>query len=126
MKQDGRMDLRVINDKDCKMISEPGDICPHSLEGILTLIGKSWNILILGTLGNHLRLRFNELLDKLGRISPKTLTSRLRELELSNLINRQAYAEIPPRVEYSLTEKGKELFSYLIPIMKWAQSLDHI
>lgn len=107
------------------MIKEPGDICPHSLEGVLKFIGKSWNIMILGTIGNHMKLRFNELMSKLGNISPKTLTSRLKELENIELINRVAYAEIPPRVEYSLTKKGRELFQHLIPIMQWAQSIDH-
>jgi len=118
-----RPELVVLSD--CKMVNAPGDICPHTLEGILKFIGKSWNIMILGTLGNHIKLRFNELHEKLGKISPKTLAARLRELEIIDLIVREAFAEIPPRVEYSLSDKGRELFTHLIPIMKWSLLIDH-
>ncbi len=118
-----RIELSVISN--CKMINDPRDICPHTLEGVLRFIGKSWNIMILGTLGNYSILRFNELQDKLGKISPKTLSSRLKELADVDLIKREVFAEIPPRVEYSLTKNGGELFHYLIPLMQWAQSIDH-
>lgn len=108
------------------MINEDGDICPCSLEGTLKFLGKSWNIMIIGTIGNHHKLRFNELMDKLGKISPKTLASRLKELKDTGLIDRHAFAEIPPRVEYNLTTRGNELYEHLIPIMKWAQNFDHL
>lgn len=54
--------------------------------------------------------RFGELLEALGNVSPKTLSQRLKMLEEVKLVTRQAYAEIPPRVEYRLTEKGQALF----------------
>jgi DNA-binding HxlR family transcriptional regulator len=72
------------------------------------LEGK-WTILIFRDLLNRRVVRFNELRKSLGTISPKTLTERLVELEDQGFIHRKIYAEVPPRVEYSLTEKGKGL-----------------
>jgi len=58
----------------------------------------------------------------LNGISPKTLTDRLKELKKSGLINREIFAEIPPRVEYSLTQDGIELRDLMIPLMEWASN----
>jgi len=80
--------------------------CP--IQFMLDLIGSKWAILILRELFMGDR-RTHELLTALPGISSKTLTQRLRELENQGLISRQVYAEIPPRVEYSLTSKGREL-----------------
>lgn len=63
-------------------------------------------------------LRFNEIKQRLEGVSPRTLAKRLKQLENIKLINRMAYAEIPPRVEYSLTERGKELAFILNDIWK--------
>jgi DNA-binding HxlR family transcriptional regulator len=88
-------------------------MCP--IEFILDLIGTKWSISILRELfrGNQ---RTHELLEALPGISTKTLTVRLRELEKHGLIHRRVYAEIPPRVEYSLTEKGLELQPVLVAL----------
>jgi DNA-binding HxlR family transcriptional regulator len=67
-------------------------------------------------------LRYNEILVKLGSISPKSLADRLKDLERARLIKREAFAEIPPRVEYSLTKDGVELRNKMMPLMKWASS----
>lgn len=80
--------------------------CP--IQFTLDLIGTKWSILILRELFRGDR-RTHEFLDSLPGISSKTLTMRLRELEAYGLVDRKVYAEIPPRVEYSLTEKGREL-----------------
>ncbi|MDJ0270507.1 MAG: helix-turn-helix transcriptional regulator [Aigarchaeota archaeon] len=109
----------------CSMVKKPGDLCPCSLEGVMSIIGKKWSILIIGTLGNHRRLRYNELQEKLGKISPKTLTARLKELESIGLVGRQSFNEIPPRVEYFLTEEGEKLFNSLLPLIRWAIERDH-
>lgn len=61
---------------------------------------------------------------KLDGISPKTLADRLKELEDANIIKREAFAEIPPRVEYSLTKEGIELRNAVIPLMEWASLRD--
>ncbi len=71
----------------------------------IRLIGDVWTLLIVYNLMSGPR-RFGELLDALGNVSPKTVSQRLKMLEEVKLVNRQAYAEIPPRVEYTLTEKG--------------------
>jgi len=80
--------------------------CPIHL--VLSYIGGKWAILILQELfqGNR---RTNEFLSALPGISTKTLTARLRELESYGLVKRTVFPEVPPRVEYSLTPKGKEV-----------------
>ena len=80
--------------------------CP--IQFTLDLIGSKWSILILRELFIGSR-RTHEFLEVLPGISSKTLTIRLRELERHGLVERKVYAEIPPRVEYSLTEKGREI-----------------
>ncbi|MEL6381035.1 MAG: helix-turn-helix domain-containing protein [Cyanobacteria bacterium J06626_18] len=80
--------------------------CP--IQYVLEIVGSKWAILILRELFVGSR-RTHEFLEALPGISTKTLTARLRELERYGLVTRKVYAEVPPRVEYSLTEKGLEL-----------------
>jgi DNA-binding HxlR family transcriptional regulator len=80
--------------------------CP--IEFVVDLLSNKWSILILRELFNGDR-RTYELLAALPGISTKTLTQRLRELEAQGLVERRIYAEIPPRVEYSLTPKGRQI-----------------
>jgi len=80
--------------------------CP--IQFTLDIIGSKWSILILRELFAGER-RTHQFLDALPGISSKTLTIRLRELEAYGLVARKVYPEIPPRVEYSLTEKGREI-----------------
>lgn len=87
--------------------------CP--IEFMLELIGTKWSIQILRELFRGQR-RTHQLIEALPGISTKTLTVRLRELEKQGLIRRTVYAEIPPRVEYSLTEKGWELQPILLAL----------
>ena len=102
--------------------AEGDEICLCPLEGIITIISKKWALQIIAEIGNHEKLRFGEVMQNLGKISPKALTDRLKELETAGLVKREAFAEIPPRVEYSLTKDGLELRKLIIPIMKWASS----
>ena len=74
----------------------------------LHLIGDMWTLMIVYNLMNGTK-RFGELLDALGNVSPKTLSQRLKMLEAVKFVERTAYAEIPPRVEYHLTDKGHAL-----------------
>jgi len=76
---------------------------------ILETLSKKWTLRLLSSLNDSSKKRFNQLVDELKGISPKTLSERLKELEKFELLNKQAFAEIPPRVEYSLTKKGKDL-----------------
>jgi DNA-binding HxlR family transcriptional regulator len=104
--------------------AKPEIICLCSIEGIMGVISKKWALLIITTIGNHGVLRYSELEGKMGGISPKTLSDRLKELEAASLVRRETFNEIPPRVEYSLTKEGLELRNALIPLMKWAQEKD--
>jgi DNA-binding HxlR family transcriptional regulator len=87
--------------------------CP--IQFVLDLIASKWSVLILRELFQGDR-RTHALLDALPGISSKTLTLRLRELEQHGLIKRTVYPEIPPHVEYSLTDKGRELKPVLLSL----------
>jgi len=95
-------------------------VCLCPLDGVIETIGKKWSLLIVNEIGNHGSLRYNDLLDELSRISPSTLASMLKELQNADIISRQAFNEIPPRVEYTLTKRGKELRIAITPLLKWA------
>jgi DNA-binding HxlR family transcriptional regulator len=84
--------------------------CP--LDHIIRLIGDTWTLMIVYTLLGGSK-RFGELLHTLGSVSPKTVSQRLKMLEEERIVERRAYAEIPPRVEYSLTAKGMALADIL-------------
>jgi len=100
---------------------EEGDhVCFCPLEGVIDVISKKWALLIINAIGNHGKLRFNNLMQELGNISPKTLSDTLKELQTEGLLKRESFAEIPPRVEYSLTRDGAELRKSIIPLLKWA------
>lgn len=103
----------------CRKESE-NEICLCPVEGVLGVVSKKWAPQVIATIGNRDRIRFNEIMKKLDGISPKTLSDRLRELERSGLVARQVFAEVPPRVEYSLTEDGIEVRALMVPLMEWA------
>ena len=90
--------------------------CP--VETTLTLIGDKWKVLILRDLMPGTK-RFGELKKSVGNVSQKVLTAQLRAMEESGLVNRKVYAEVPPRVEYSLTELGKSLKPILDSMRAW-------
>lgn len=92
--------------------------CP--VERVAGIIGDKWTLLIIRDLakGAH---RFSQLHNSIAGISTQTLTTRLNTLEQAGLILRCAYAEIPPRVEYSLTEKGRALIPLLIAIRDYGE-----
>jgi DNA-binding HxlR family transcriptional regulator len=101
-------------------------ICLCPLEGIITTISKKWAILSISALGHHDRLRFNDLMSILEGISPKSLTDILKELLKEGLIQRETFSEIPPRVEYFLTDDGKKLCEAVIPLIQWAEQRDSL
>jgi len=108
-----------MESKECRMKGK--GYCPRPLEVASAFLSKKWTISIVTTIGNFKRIRFNDILSRVSGVSPKTLTERLKELERAKLLNRMVYAEIPPRVEYSLTAKGKKLMKSLVPLIKWAE-----
>tara|TARA_R110002049_G_scaffold285698_4_gene467017 strand:+ start:163964 stop:164350 length:387 start_codon:yes stop_codon:yes gene_type:complete len=93
--------------------------CP--VEATLELIGGKWKGIILYYLLDG-RLRFSELKRQIGCVTQRMLTKQLRELESSGLVNRIVYAEVPPRVEYELTEEGESLKPVLKVLKKWGES----
>jgi len=109
-----------------KTKSKNKDVCLCPLRGIIEVISKKWTLHIIAVIGNHKKLRFNEIMKKLPGISPKALTDRLRELEATGLIKREVFPEIPPRVEYSLTKDGLELRELIKPLMEWAASRTNV
>ena len=92
--------------------------CP--VETTLMLIGDKWKVLILRDLMPGTK-RFGELKRSIGSVSQKVLTSQLRDMEEKGLVSRRVYAEVPPRVEYSLTELGRSLKPTLDAMWIWGE-----
>ena len=103
-------------------ISNNNVICLCPLEGVIDIISKKWALLIVNEIGNHKRIRYTDLMKEIEGISPKTLADMLKELKKYNLVKRESFNEIPPRVDYTLTKDGEELRRAIIPILKWAIS----
>lgn len=92
------------------------ETCP--VETTLDLIGGKYKSLILWHLSDG-KLRFSELRSRITKATPKMLTQQLRELETQNLIHREVFPVVPPKVEYSLTETGKSLMPILVAMRDW-------
>jgi DNA-binding HxlR family transcriptional regulator len=92
--------------------------CPTRL--ILDRIGDKWTVLAVLLLSNG-PLRFTELRDGIGRVAPKVLTQTLRRLERDGLITREVFAEVPPRVVYTLTPMGESLITPIRAVSDWAE-----
>lgn len=92
--------------------------CP--VETTLTLIGDKWKVLILRDLLGGTK-RFGELKKSIGSVSQKVLTAQLRAMEESGLLTRKVYAEVPPRVEYTLTPLGMSLRPILDAMWAWGE-----
>ena len=90
--------------------------CP--VETTLMLIGDKWKVLILRDLMDGTR-RFGELKKSIGTVSQKVLTAQLRDMEEKGLLKRKVYAEVPPRVEYTLTDTGYSLKPILDAMWAW-------
>ena len=92
--------------------------CPA--ETTLTLISDKWKVLILRDLMPGTK-RFGELKKSIGSVSQKVLTAQLRDMEQNGLVHREVFAEVPPRVEYSLTELGRSLKPILDAMWNWGE-----
>lgn len=92
--------------------------CP--IRNVLSRIGDKWSMLVIFTLENNCCLRFKELQRSIPDISQKMLTATLKTLEADGLVLRKAFPEVPPRVEYSLTDKGKSLLPHIDGLLSWA------
>lgn len=96
------------------------DLPTFPVETTLTLIGDKRKVLILRDLLPGTK-RFGELKKSIGSVSQKVLTAQLRDMEQNGLISRKVYAEVPPRVEYSLTDLGKSLKPILDALWNWGE-----
>ncbi|UPK70305.1 winged helix-turn-helix transcriptional regulator [Chitinophaga filiformis] len=97
-----------------------GGNCP--VRNVLDRLGDKWSMLIILVLGKEGTMRFNQLHHGIGDISQKMLTVTLKILEADGLVVRKVYAEIPPKVEYSLTERGYSLLPHLEGLAEWADA----
>ena len=95
------------------------DACPVATT--VNLIGSKWKLLIMRNLLQR-PLRFNELQKSLEGISQKVLTDSLRSMERDGIINRTVYPEVPPRVEYSLSEIGESMRSIINAMQEWGEN----
>jgi len=102
-----------------RIIENPND-CP--LTHAMNIIGGKWKPLIIYLLSKG-TLRFGKIYTFLPTISKKVLTEQLKELAADGIIFRERFAEVPPRVEYTLSEKGMELMPILDSISKWSQNM---
>ena len=93
--------------------------CP--VETTLSIIRSKWQVLILRDLLANGTMRFKELQRSIGRVSQKVLTDNLRAMENFGIVHREVFAEVPPRVEYSLTETGRSLQPVLDAMWAWGE-----
>src|SRR4028118_1249567 len=95
-------------------------VCP--VRDIIARSADKWSLLAIYALAGHGTLRFNELKHKIGDVSQRMLTVSLRNLENDGLLTRTIYAEVPPRVEYTLTPLGTSLAHQLVHFVEWAEA----
>ena len=99
---------------------QPAACASHSMERAMQLLGDVWTLKIIYALLTGTR-RFGEILETMGNVSPKTVSNRLKMLEEIKFVQRQAFAEIPPRVEYRLTERGLALVDIMNAINQFGE-----
>lgn len=92
-------------------------MCP--VRNVLSRFGDKWSLLVLLTLHSNCRLRFSAIHRSISDISHRMLTVTLRTLEADGLIGREVYGEVPPRVEYFLTDKGRSLIPHVEALVDW-------
>jgi DNA-binding HxlR family transcriptional regulator len=96
-----------------------------AMSDVLNRIGDKWSVMVVGMLGRNGTLRFNELKRMINGVSQRMLTLTLRNLERDGLVTRTIYPEVPPRVEYSLTELGKTLQVPISALWDWSAENHH-
>lgn len=95
-------------------------MCP--VRNVVARFGDKWSLLVLLVINGSGPVRFNELGRLIPDISTRVLSGTLKTLEADGLINRKVYAQVPPKVEYSLTETGKSLVPLIMQLTEWAQA----
>lgn len=95
------------------------EICP--VRNVIARFGNKWALLVILILNENKVLRFSELKKMIPDVSSRMLSSTLRTLEADGLVSRKVYPEVPPKVEYSLTETGLSLVPFIVQLTEWAQ-----
>ena len=95
------------------------EICP--VRNVIARFGNKWALLVVLILSENKVLRFSELKKMIPDVSSRMLSSTLRTLEADGLVSRKVYPEVPPKVEYSLTETGLSLVPFIVQLTEWAQ-----
>ena len=103
--------------KNWKKCAEPNQ-CP--VRTVLDRLGDKWSVLVILLLGEKGAVRFSHIKNEIGDVSQKMLTITLKTLEADGIVNRQVFAEVPLRVEYSLTERGETLLPHIQQLTAWA------
>lgn len=104
----------------CECCGEQGPTCYCPLTGVINTLSKKYAMQLISVIGAHGALRFSDLEEHVSTASTSTLSDRLAELAEVGLVTRTQYDEIPPRVEYELTDDGRELSDKLDPLLEWA------
>ncbi len=113
--------MKRVSESACMIRHGDRVICIFPSETILRVLGKKYTLLIIGLLGNEKVMRFNKVLESVGRPRANLLSTRLKELEVMNLVRRKVMDRRPLEVEYSLTEKGVDLRDNLIQLFDWIE-----
>ncbi|GAB2541667.1 winged helix-turn-helix transcriptional regulator [Gracilibacillus alcaliphilus] len=100
---------------------EKGNIQETPFGYTLKVVGGKWKMLILYLLAENQPVRFNDMKRRIGVITFKTLSSQLKELEADGIVRRKEYTQIPPKVEYSLTQKAETLLPVLEQLCEWGE-----
>lgn len=116
---DGQTEDQTADQLDGQSEEIPACLCPVS--GVFDLLSKKYAIQVVCAVGVLEPVRYRRLADQLGDVSSSTLSTRLEELVDAGILAREQYDEIPPRVEYRLTDDGQELAERLEPVVEWAQ-----
>lgn len=118
------MGVTIVDTQDTAKMKNfhPTGNCP--IRDILCRLGDKWSMLVLITLNVNGTMRFSDIQKTISDISQRMLTVTLRTLEADGLVSRTVYAEVPPRVEYQLTETGKTLIPHIESLVDWA--LEHM
>lgn len=95
------------------------EICP--VRNVIARFGNKWALLVILILSENKVLRFSKLKKMIPDVSSRMLSSTLRTLEANGLVSRKVYPEVPPKVEYSLTETGLSLVPFIVQLTEWAQ-----
>lgn len=96
------------------------EICP--VRNVIARFGNKWALLVILVISENEPIRYNELGRKIPDISSRVLSSTLRTLEADGLVERRFYQEVPPRVEYSLSDTGRTLVPIILQLTEWAQA----